>query len=116
MEVRLHELIVQGNLFHPFPGREEEGDGVGIGFGQDFHAARVHKLLEAFEHFRSVLHHLFDKDAGQGEADPEVALVLIDQFQQEAVHGQIALVRNLQHDGLVGFIILVHVVVSNVEE
>lgn len=115
-EVLLHKLVMDSDLFHPLVGREEEGEGVGIGFSKDFHAARVYQFLEALQNIWCVLHHLFDKDAGKREGHLELAIVSLDELQEQRVHGQIALVRHLQHDGPVGIIVLVHVVVTNVEE
>ena len=92
---------------------EEEGQGMGVGLGKHFHASCVHELLEALEHVGRKLHHLIDEDAGEGEAHLKSAVMPLYLAVEKVVHGQIALLGYLAHDGTVR---LVNMVVTNVEE
>ena len=116
VEVFLHEAVVLIDLGPELVHGEEKGQGMGVGLGKHFHAARVHELLEALEHVRRELHHLIDEDAGEGEAHLEGAVMPLYLAVEKVVHGQVALLGHLAHDGTVRLVILVNMVVTNVEE
>ena len=96
--------------------RGERSQRVRIGLGQELHASRGGELLERLEHLGSERAELLDGRARDRERAAELALVLLDELQQQGVHRQVALPCDLLHDRAVQQVVQVVVVLAHVEE
>ena len=115
-ELLFHEVHVELYLLGEVLLRGERGERMGVGFGEELHAARGGELLERIEYLGGIGAELFDGDAGDRERAAEPALVLLDELQQQGVHRQIALACHLLHDGAVRQVVQVVVVLAHIEE
>ena len=103
-ELALHELPVHSDLFDELlPAdivviRAGEGEGVVVGLAEKLDAPALGQQAERIEHFRGVEAELLDSRPGDREGHPELPLVLVDQFQEEFVRGQVTLLGHLLHD------------------
>ena len=96
--------------------RRKRCERVGVGLGEELHAARGGELLERVEDLGGIGPHLFDGDSRDGERAAEFTLVFLDELQQQGVHRQVALPGHLLHDGAVQQVVQVVVVLAHVEE
>ena len=115
-EMLLDEIVMHGDLGLELLGIEERGQRVRVGLGDDLRAAGIDERLEAVEDLGLVLGELVERDAGDRERNLELALPLLDHFQQQGVHGQVAFAGDFIKNGAVGFHVLVEVALADVEE
>ena len=115
-ELLFDKVRVQFDLLREILLRSQRGQRVGVGLGEELHAARRGKLLERVEHFGGEGAELFDGDARDRERTAELALVLPDELEQQGVHRQVALAGDLLHDRTVHEVVQVVVVLAHVEE
>jgi len=103
------------DLMLKFLARIEEGQGMGAGFTQKFHAARGGQGLEAVQHFGRVLLKKVQGRAGNGKGQTEGALVAADEPEHKLVGGQIAEARCPQQGFAVAVVVFVQRVLPHVE-
>ena len=89
---------------------------MGIGLGKEFDAAGFGEGLETVEDFGSVAFELLDGHAGDGERHLEGSVMAEDQVVQHLVGRQVAALCDTAHDGPVGEIVEIVVVIADVEE
>ena len=115
-EFLFDKVRVQLDLLRKILLRSQRGQRMGVGFGEELHATRRSQLLERIEDLGGEGAELFDGDARDRERAAELAFVLLDEFEQQGVHRQVALAGDLLHDRTVHEVIQVVVVLAHVEE
>ncbi len=115
-EQALGQVGVLFDLLLELRHRRERSERMGIGLSQEFHAAGVGERLETVDHLRGIAFELLDGDARDGEGHLEGAVVPQDEIVQQPVGRQIAAFRHPAHDGPVGEIVEIMVVVADVKE
>ena len=97
-ELLLDHRRMELHLFGEILFRRQRRQRMGVGFGQKLDASRGGQLLERVEHLRREGAELLDGDARDRERTAEFTLVLLDQLQQQGVHGQVTLPGDFLHD------------------
>ena len=97
-ELLLDHGRMELHLFGEILFRRQRRQRMGVGFGQKLDASRGGQLLERVEHLRREGAELLDGDARDRERTAEFTLVLLDQLQQQGVHGQVTLPGDFLHD------------------
>ena len=87
-----------------------------IGFCKELHAACCGKGLETVDHFRGKPLELVQGAAGDGVSDLELALIGVDEFQHELVHGKVALLGHAAQDGAVGKVVIIMGILADIKE
>ena len=87
-----------------------------VGFGQQLDASRLHQFAETLDDFGRVGLELVQRRAGNGETDLEQPAVPADQFEQQGVHGQIALAGHLEENAAVRVLVLIEGIHPDVEK
>ena len=108
--------VVQFHLFGELLQIVKRRQRMGIGFREQFHAARVHKAAKTVNHLGLILGELFQRHAGDGKRHFKTAVLPPDQLQKQLVHGQIAFAGHFFHNGTVGFGVFVEMILSDVKE
>ena len=111
-----HAPAVGSHLIPELIFREKGRQAVAVGFVQKLNASRGCEFLEAGDHFGRVCLSLVDEGPCERKREAEPSLMFPDQFQQEGIHGQVALVGDLAHDKFVQLGIIVIAACSDVEE
>jgi hypothetical protein len=96
--------------------RKREGQGVVVGFIEEFHATGVGQVLKEFQDGGLVPGELFEGDSGNGEGDLEPAPMMADLLQQDIGGGQVARLGDPLKDGAIFFLIFIRVFPADIEE
>lgn len=115
-ELLFHQFGMERNLLHEILLRRKRSQRMGVSFGQELHAARPGQAAERIEHLGRIRPHLFDGQPRQRKGTAETPLALPDQIEQQGIHRQIALTRDLLHDRAIGQVVQVVVVTAHIEE
>ena len=84
--------------------------------GEELNAASGGKSLEAVDYLGGKPLELLQGAAGDGVSDLELALVCVDKFQHELVHGEVALLGHAAQDGAVGKVVVIVGIFADIKE
>ena len=112
----LDAVVVQTDLLPELVRRVEEGQGMVVGLGKQFHTAGGHQFTVALDDFRGIGLELVQRRAGDGEAHLELSLMAPDEPEQQGVHGKIAFACHLEQDTAIGVLVFIPGVGPDIEE
>ena len=87
-----------------------------VRLAEKLHRTCVNKFLETVNHLRRILLQLLQKDSRNRECDLELTICVLYHLQQSPVRWQITVVCKIPHRVLVGKVIIVIMVRTNLEE
>ena len=87
-----------------------------VGLGKELDAPGLGHSLEALDDLRRIDLELVEHCATDREGDAELALELLEKVEKYVIGGQVACVRQLVDVALVGVVVIIVVVVSDIEE
>jgi len=114
VEKAFEDLAVKLDLVNEFRTGIEGRERVVVRFGQKFDAAGLGEGVQEVERFRGVVFELFKGAARDGQGEAEASLVLLDEVQEEAEGGEVAMLGDAVDDDLV--VAIVEVVMGGVED
>ncbi len=109
-------LVVSLHLGHKLVGVLERRERMGIGLREEFHASGVGKFLHRLDEFRHILLKLLQSRSTDRESHLEAVAILLNHVEQHLVGGQVRPVRDARDNVIVGKVVVIVVVVTDIKE